>query len=197
MPKCSYVSKCVCGCVCVSMCLWASCLAKAGKLQMGTQPRHWISTISPCSSAGGTNVMSISQLSKRVTLTLQFLHHISDVHRRSTELPWRGHVVPPQLYDKVGHWCWEQKILHNCPEWDIPSAPPSLSLSLLLSNFTAGPGPIESQVSCRDKQIYCPIEALLPFIACKREAWFQLRPQPLLSNYFTTLFCSSFINFVP
>lgn len=34
--------------------------------------------------------------------------------------------------DKVCHWCWEQKNLHNCPEWDIPSAPPSLSLLLSL-----------------------------------------------------------------
>lgn len=34
--------------------------------------------------------------------------------------------------DKVCHWCWEQKNLHNCPVWDIPSAPPSLSLLLSL-----------------------------------------------------------------
>lgn len=65
-------------------------------------------------------------------------------------------------------------ILHNSPERDIPSAPPSLSLSplssLSLSNFTAGPGPIESQVSCRDKQVYYPIEALVLFIAWEREA---------------------------
>ena len=46
----------------------------------------------------------------------------------------------------------------------------SLSLFLSLSNFTAGPGPIESQVSCSHKQVYRPIEALLPFTACKREA---------------------------
>lgn len=47
----------------------------------------------------------------------------------------------------------------------------SLSAPLSLSSFTAGPGPIESQVSCRDKQVYCPMEALLPFIACRREAY--------------------------
>lgn len=149
MPNRSCVSKWVCGFVCASMCVWAFCLAKAGKLQMGMQPRHWISTILLCSSTGGENVLSASQLSKRVTLTLQFLHHISDVHRRSTKVPWRGHVVSLQLYGKVGHWCWEQKIIYSCPEWDIPSAPPSLCSSLSLTNFTAEPGPIESQVSCR------------------------------------------------
>ncbi len=50
-----------------------------------------------------------------------------------------------------------------------PPAPPSLCSSLSCSSFTAEPGPIESQVSCRDKQVYCPIKVLLPFIACKRE----------------------------
>lgn len=43
-----------------------------------------------------------------------------------------------------------------------------LSLSASLSNFTAGAGPIESQVSCRYKQVYCPIEVLLPCKYCKR-----------------------------
>lgn len=42
-----------------------------------------------------------------------------------------------------------QKLLHNCPGWDI-SAPPT---QLSPSNFTAGISPIESQVACKGRQV--------------------------------------------
>lgn len=123
--------------LCEWVCVYKhECVSIMSKLQMGMQPRRWISTILPCScsssssSAGGERVLSVSQLSER--LTLQFLHHISYVHGRSTEVPRRSHVVPPQLCDKLGHWCWEQKrSFTTVPSGTSPllRSPPSFSLS--------------------------------------------------------------------
>lgn len=118
-------------CVCVYVC--ESLLpCKCWRTSVGHRAKPWISTILLCSSAGGKEVWFACRQSQRVSLTLQLLHHIGYVHRRPTIVPWRRHVDSLQLSHKVGHWCREQEILHSCPEWDIPSAPPSLSLSLCL-----------------------------------------------------------------
>lgn len=58
------------------------------KLQLGMQPRHWISTKGLCSRREGW-VICNPAIKKRMALTLEFLHHISNVQM----LP-RSHVVP-------------------------------------------------------------------------------------------------------
>lgn len=97
--------------------------------------------------------------------------------------------------DKVGHWCSEQKILHNCPEWDIPSATPTLcsSLSLFLifhcrtrSNWNSGF--MQGQAGLLSNRSTSSIHCLK-----KRSSKFQIRPCLIyFSNYFTTLGCFFF-----
>lgn len=161
----------VCVEVCVSMCEHPAC--KSWQTSDGTQPRHWISTILLCSSAAGENVHNPAMeeewhlpCSFCITLAMStdprpkclgeaMLSRCSCMTRWVTDAESRRSLTT---------------VLNGTSPLPLPLYPPlSLSLSLSLSNLTAGPGPIESQVSCRDKQVYCPIEALLPFSACKRE----------------------------
>lgn len=96
-----------------------------------------------CATAEERMIYLEPSYKKRIALTLEFLHHISNVQR-----PPRSHVVP--LQRRWQRWITDvQKILYNCPGWDIPSATPTQ----LSPNFTAGTSPTESQVAYKDKQV--------------------------------------------
>lgn len=66
----------------------------------------------------------------------------------------------------------KQEILHSWPEWDIPSASPSLCLSLLIS--LQGQVQLDLRFHAGTSRFYCPIEARLPFTVCKRGGEFQI-----------------------
>lgn len=76
-------------------------------------------------------------------------------------------------------WCWQREEPSQlsctghplCPSPSSSSRPAcsSLTPSLCRSKLAAGPGPIESQVSCRDKTLDCPIEVTFPSVVCERQ----------------------------
>lgn len=128
--------------------------------------RPWISIISLCSSAGGEEgFVCMPAKPKSDTYPAASASHWlcpQMIDHTALEKPCRlfavvsqGESLMPRTdtlqLSRVGH--------PLCP---------SLRLSLSLCNFTAGAGPIESEVSCRYKQVYSPIDALLPCKYCKR-----------------------------
>ena len=137
VPKRSYVSKWECGCVraCVSVCVCVSILPC----------RSWQTSDGHAAQSLNQHNITVQQRRRRECFVCK------PAERREWHSPCSfcitlamstdgrpkclGEAMSSRrsCNDKVGHWCWRQKILHNCPERDIPSAPPSLSFSLSLS----------------------------------------------------------------
>lgn len=82
-----------------------------------------------------------------------------------------------------------QKIVHNCPGWDIPSAP--LPLLLLLSSLLLislqDQVQLNLRLHARASRFYSPVGVLHPVTVYKREVIVS-ELQPHLTNMFSSVF---------
>lgn len=192
---CASVRVCLCVQLCVCVCMCVSILPS--KLSDGHAAQALESAQNDCAAAqeeGGKSVFPSerrlrnkeqdSPCSLCITLAMSKCLGEAMFSRRSIA-EGIDRVMP----------AGSKKNLHNCHVRDIPSAPPpvcsSLTPSLCRSNLTAGPGPIESQVSCRDKTPDCPIEVTLPFVVCKKQIARQLG---MAANLFFLLHCNCYLS---
>lgn len=186
---------CVCmhPCVYVCVCAWASYLAN---FQMGMQPRllnqHKTATVQEIwGRCGGVVFPSERQLWNKeqdspcsLCITLAMSKRLGEAMLSRRSITDRLMQAARRTFTTV-----------LCGTSPLPLLPSCLllSLSLYRSNLTAGPGPIESQVSCRDKMLDCPIEVTFPFVVCKRQIARQLG---IAANLIKLTFCCTALLFI-
>lgn len=141
------------------------------KLQLGMQPRHWISTKRLCRRREGWGWFICNPAIKRMALTLEFLHHVSNVHM----FP-RSHVVPLQ---------WQGgSVMCRRSFTTVLDGTTSLPLLLLLSSLLLislqDQVQLNLRLHARASRFFGPVGVLHPASGCKREViqsfWIKATP---------------------